>query len=336
MAKKAGLFVLIVVMVLSMMLTMASCGKDRFEPLDYSKAENWVETDTEGTKPVDVFFIYPTVAMETANKDGFASIDEMADMVVAIRMFQTSAYEESCNVYMPYYRQAAMALADKCNKDNATYLELLYNSKAYADISAALDYYFENYNNGKPFILAAHSQGSALEINVLKHYMQEHKEYLPRMVAAYAIGFAPSEDIFNEKTGLKFATGEDDYNVVVSFTTEGPTAEGKTILLPDKPMVINPLNWKTDDTYADPSLNKGTNVVAPDFSSVTLGPGVDDAQINLERKTVVCTTRSAEDYTISEESFATESFHQKEYSMYFENIRDNVRVRIEAYLKDAA
>ena len=302
--------------------------------MDYSKAENWVEKDTPGTKPVDVFFIYPTVAMATANEDGFASIDEMADAVKAVRLCQTSAYEESCNVYMPYYRQAAMALADTCGKDNATYLDLLYNSKAYTDISAALDYYFENYNNGRPFIIAAHSQGSAMEINVLTHYMQEHKEYLPRMVAAYAIGFAPSEEIFNAETGLKFATGEDDCNVVVSFTTEGPTAKGKTILLPEKPMVINPLNWKTDDTYADPSLNKGMGAPSPDYTSLTVEPGVDDAQINLKRKTVVCTTRSADDYTISEESFATESFHQKEYLMYFGNIRDNVRVRIETFLKN--
>jgi len=325
---------LIIVMVLVCTFTLAACAGKKTEPLDYSKEENWVDIQKDGTKQVDVFFIYPTVANETANKDGFASIDEMKDMAAVIRMAQTSVYEDSCNVYMPYYRQLAMTVADSCNKDNAKFLKLQYEGKAYSDIEAALDYYFENYNKGKPFILAGHSQGSAMIINVLTHYMQEHKDYLSRMVAAYAIGFAPSEDIFNDSTGLKFATGEDDYNVVISFNTEGPGASGKSILLPEKPMVINPLNWKTDDTYASVEMNKGTILVAPTMDSITPQPGRDDAQINLSRKTVVCTTRTSEDHTLAPDAFATESFHEKEYSFYYANLKENVKTRIDAYLAD--
>jgi len=329
-----GKRLLAVVMVLVGIVALTSCASQKTDALDYSKEESWVDIQKTGAKPVDVFFIYPTVAMRTANEDGFASISEMEDIAGVLRIWQAAVYEDSCNVYMPYYRQASMALADACNKDNAAYLELLYNSKAYSDIEAALDYYFEKYNKGKPFVLASHSQGSAMTINVLTHYMQEHKDLLSRMVAAYVIGFAPSEDIFNESTGLKFAAGEDDYNVVVSFTTEGPTATGKSILLPENPMVINPLNWKTDDTYASADLNKGTATISPTYDSMMLLPGKDDAQINLSRKTLVCTTRTSDDYTLSPESFATESFHQKEYSLYYANLKENVQVRIDAYFAD--
>lgn len=332
--KQKVLFVLSLVIMAAVLTSCATLAGNKVKPLDYSKECNWVDIEKSGTKPVDLFFIYPTVAMETKNSDGFASIEEMEDMVKVIRLCQASAYEESCNVYMPFYRQTAMTMADKCNKDNQTYLNLIYNSKAYTDIEAALDYYFENYNNGKPVVFASHSQGSAMLITVLTHYMQEHKEYLSRMIAAYAIGFAPSEEIFNEKTGLKFATCEDDYNVVVSFTTEGATATGKSILLPEHPMVINPLNWKTDTTYASKSLNKGALIVSPTLDSTTMGKGVDDAQINAERKTIICRTRTSAEYTISEESFATESFHEKEYSMYYGNLKDNVKVRIQAYFAD--
>jgi len=324
--------VLIMMLILSCIITSAACGSKKVEKLDYSKEENWVDIQKCGTKPADVFYIYPTVAMETANEDGFASLSEMKDMAGVIRLCQTSVYEDSCNVYMPFYRQASMTLADSCNKDNATYLNLIYNSKAYVDIEAALDYYFENYNQGKPFILASHSQGSAMAINVLTHYMQKHKDYLSRMVAAYVIGFAPSEDIFNETTGLKFATGEDDCNVVISFTTESSDATGKSILLPEKPMVINPLNWTTDDTYASADLNKGTIAVAPTLDSITLQPGRDDAQINLDRKTVICTTRTSAEYTISPDSFSAGSFHEKEYSFYYVNLKENVKTRVDAYL----
>jgi len=324
----------VIALVLIGVMTTTACESKKTEPLDYSKEENWVDIQKDGTMPVDVFFVYPTIVDETENKDGFASISEMKSMAQVVRMLQTSVYEDSCNVYMPFYRQTAMSLANSCNKDNSAYLKLIDNSKAYKDIEAALDYYFDNYNNGKPFILAGHSQGSAMLTDVLTHYMQEHKEYLSRMVAAYLIGFAPSEDIFNESTGLKFATCEDDYNVVISFTTEGPTATGKSILLPEKPMVINPLNWKTDDTYASADLNKGTIVVAPTGDSVTYQPGRDDAQINLTRKTLVCTTRTSEDYSIAPEAFSTESFHEKEYLMYYSNLKENVQVRIDAYFAE--
>jgi len=319
-------------LIFACIMTLSACGSKKQDTLDYSKEENWVDIQKCGTKPVDVFFIYPTVVDQTENKDGFASISEMKDMASVIRLCQTSVYEESCNVYMPFYRQASMALAYSCDKDNAAYLDLLYNSKAYLDIEAALDYYFDNYNNGKPFVLASHSQGSAMTVDVLTHYMQEHKDYLSRMVAAYVIGFAPSEDIFNESTGLKFASGEDDFNVVVSFTTEGPTATGKSILLPEKPMVINPLSWTTDDTYASADLNKGLIVLSPTYDSITPQPGRDDAQINLSRKTVVCTTRTADDYTLAPDAFATESFHEREYSFYYMNLKENVKTRINAYL----
>jgi len=327
--------ILILCLLLVSLIGLTGCEnktKETIQSLDYSKEENWVDIQKCGTKPVDVFFIYPTVAMETVNEDGFASIDEMKDMAAVIRLCQTSVYEDSCNVYMPFYRQASMTLANSCEKDNARFLDLQYNSKAYLDIEAALDYYFDNYNNDKPFILAGHSQGSAMLINVLTHYMQEHKEYLSRMVAAYVIGFAPSEDIFNDSTGLKFAQGEDDVNVVISFNTEGANAEGKSILLPEKPMIINPLTWTSDDSYGSSELNKGAIDVAPSFDSYELIEGTDDAQINLERKTLVCTTKSSDYFTIAPEAFSTESFHEREYSMYYGNLKQNVQTRIDAYL----
>ncbi|MBQ4402434.1 MAG: DUF3089 domain-containing protein [Synergistaceae bacterium] len=41
--------------------------------------------------------------------------------------------------------------------------------------TAALDYYFENCNNGRPFIIAVHSQGSMIALLVLKKYFREHR-----------------------------------------------------------------------------------------------------------------------------------------------------------------
>ena len=77
--------------------------------LDYSKAENWVDRPTEATKPVDVFFIYPTV---TGFRDPVQICEVTDSEMVAgaqmVRQIQASVFEESCNIYMPFYRQISM------------------------------------------------------------------------------------------------------------------------------------------------------------------------------------------------------------------------------------
>ncbi len=62
------------------------------------------------------------------------------------------------------------------------------------DVYAALDYYFKHYNQGRPFILAGHSQGSMMLKIALTDYFKEHTDYLERMVAAYVIGFSITTD----------------------------------------------------------------------------------------------------------------------------------------------
>ena len=69
-------------------------GIEKFQTkIDYSKAENWVERPAEATKPVDVFFIYPTV---TGFRDP-VQICELTDseMVAGaqfVRQVQTSVF----------------------------------------------------------------------------------------------------------------------------------------------------------------------------------------------------------------------------------------------------
>jgi hypothetical protein len=56
------------------------------------------------------------------------------------------------------------------------------------DIIAAFDYYIKNLNDGRPFILAGHSQGSIMILEILASYMKANPEVYRRMIAAYAIG----------------------------------------------------------------------------------------------------------------------------------------------------
>ena len=189
--------------------------------------------------------------------------DEMIKGAESEYIGHATAYADSTNVFMPYYRQAGMPVMKKAWKETGD-CEAAITGMPYDDITAALDYYFENYNEGRPFIIAGHSQGSCMTKLLLKKYFKDHPEYYDRMVAAYVIGYSVTKDDLEANPHLKFATGETDTGVIISYNTEGPkNAEEKAetaVLLPNA-ISINPLNWKLDETYAPASENLGSLVV---------------------------------------------------------------------------
>ena len=215
---------------------------------DYSDEEHWLSLP-EITKDVDAFYIYSTSYIESSFEEGapnFAPLDNPEMIMRASGEYITNAsvFEESCNVFVPWYRQMGIKYAAEVQKETGS-LDAGLASLPYTDIKAALDYFFEKCNNGRPFIIAAHSQGSALLKYVLKTYFKEHQDYYKRMVAAYPIGFSITKDDLEQYPYLKFAEGESDAGVIISYNTEGPknveeNANNKVVL--PGAISINPLN----------------------------------------------------------------------------------------------
>ena len=198
--------------------------------------------------------------------------------------------------------------------------------------------FFEKCNNGRPYIIAAHSQGSALLKYVLKNYFKEHQDYYKRMVAAYPIGFSITKDDLEQYPYLKFAEGESDAGVIISYSTEGPKNveenDNNKVVLPGA-ISINPLNWKRDETYAPASENKGSIVLEKDGDTpVRKIVKLDvDAQVNLARGVIVTTTK--EPVTNMPDFFGPASFHENDYSFFYNNIKENVAKRIATYKSNA-
>jgi acetyl esterase/lipase len=207
----------------------------------------------------------------------------------------------------------------------------------YDDITAALDYYFENYNEGRPFVIAGHSQGAAILRLVLKDYFKDHPEYYERMVAAYPIGYSVTKDFLEENPHLKFATGETDTGVIISWNTEGPknVEENATnVLVLPNAISINPLNWKLDETYAPASENLGSVVIDEKTGTTEILDIGGDAQVNIARGTVI-TNADAVPNDMTEYT-GPQSYHQDDYSIFYNNIKDNVAKRIAAYQENSS
>ncbi len=306
---------------------------------DYSRASSWYKIP-EITRDVDTFYIYSTVYFESSFKKGapdYATLDnpEMLEGVKDEYVTNASVYEKSTNVFVPYYRQAGMRFAAEIRMKTGD-IDAALGGISYDDIRAALDCYFKNFNNGRPFIIAGHSQGSAMVKYVLKNYFREHPEYYRRMVAAYVIGFSVTEDDLKKYPHLKFAAGERDTGVIVSWNTEGPknVKENATnaVVLPNA-ISINPLNWKRDETYAPASRNLGSfmpNEKARRYEITDIGA---DAQVVLARGVIV--TNARYDHPAAAEFFGPQSYHEDDYTFYYNNLKDNVAKRIAAFQRRA-
>ena len=83
--------------------------------IDYSQNASWYKIP-EITKDIDTFYIYSTVTMSANEGDpDYATLDnaEMLEGVKIEHAIKSSVFEESTNVFIPYYRQASMKLMGK-------------------------------------------------------------------------------------------------------------------------------------------------------------------------------------------------------------------------------
>jgi len=298
--------------------------------IDYSDNNNWLNVPTEITKDIDVIYYYPTSYTPEAGSGVVVSDIDDQNMKISARDWfdrQATIFDDTCNIYAPFYRQldASYALT-LTNEEN----DELFQYAASKDAADALDYYFKNYNNGRPFFLAGHSQGSETVLYLLKNYFKEHQDYYSRMIAAYAIGYSVTEEYLNENTHLKFATSDTDTGVIISYNTEGIENSGKhNAVLLKNTKCINPINWKTDSTYASKEENLDSRINGNDVS------GIADAYINVERGSLVTTADlkySMGTNKIVSSIFGPQCFHGNDYDLYYYSLKKNVSDRVNAYL----
>ncbi len=188
-------------------------------PPDYSKEESWAVLPSlwnnslqevvgkPESKIADVFFIYPTLFTDKKEADWNADIFDKAtrdNVIEKAVVYQASAWVKAANLYVPFYRQAHYRIfVDPYSKQGKQAGVL-----AYSDVKRAFKYYLDHYNNGKPIIIASHSQGTIHAKRLLKEFF-DGKPLQRNLIAAYLIGSKILEEEFEELKVLndKEATG---------------------------------------------------------------------------------------------------------------------------------
>jgi len=178
-------------------------------PVDYGKSANWLclpgEADScarplsitalnpsgygsSGLSPVakdpplDCFIVYPTVSRdEGLNSDLNPGEGEEKAAVEA----QFARFAGVCRTFVPIYRSMTIgAVTAAAAGADVTEPAMI----AYADVRNAWRSYLAHHNQGRPFVLLGHSQGSLLLIKLLADEIEGRPE-AKRMVRAILPGF---------------------------------------------------------------------------------------------------------------------------------------------------
>ena len=320
---------LILVLTMLAALCMSGCASKQSENL-YAQPENWayLETDT-GDKAADVFFICPTVYGGDGTTFNMALDDEKTkESFVGATNMEKGIYDGDCRFFAPYYRQAGLNVYEMEIANREQYLRI-----AYEDVKLAFEYYLEHYNNGRPIVLAGFSQGADLSIRLLKDCFADEKVN-SLLVACYAIGWSISEAELAEFPHLKAAQSETDTGVIISFNSEAEEiTDSLTIPAGTKTLAINPLNWQTDSTPADKSLNKGACFTSYSGKIKNEIPQLTGAYIDPVRGALKVTDVTAEEYPPKLSIFEAGVYHLYDYQFFYRNLQENVSVRVAEYIR---
>lgn len=269
----------------------------------------------------DVFFLYPTIySGQEGDTQWNAPVDDEAfnqRVDESTILFQASAFNAAGKVYAPRYRQAHLS---------AYYTEDSLAAKkafelAYQDLKKAFRYYLEHYNEGRPIIIAAHSQGTTHGRRLIKELF-DGKPLQKQLVAAYLIGIPVLK---NEFEHIGVCQSPEETGCFVSWRTykKGYIPDNRTS---ETIAVVNPLTWTTDSEVADISLNKGGllrnfDKIYPELTNaqIVAGQGILWAQKPKFFGNFLLLRRN---------------YHIADINFYYSNVRENAVLRVERFVED--
>ncbi len=306
---------------------------------DFKQESAWLAKPDKISKPVDVFYVYPTIYVGKSPKNMDISNQKLRDNAKGLLTAQAGVYSPHANLFAPFYRQqsAASQSMEPNNGGRNAFADPVFRI-GYGDVERAFDYYIKNLNPDRPFILAGHSQGSMVIVELMRRRLN-NPALQKRLVAAYPIGYSVTRQDLKKYPWMKPARGETDTGRIITFNTQGPNAKGSPVLLTGA-IAINPLNWKTDATAA----SRMKNVKAEFFNDATgelieTIPHFAGAYIDTRTGALIATDiqpiKSKKIDIVNMGRWPAEVYHRYDYAFWYNNLKQNVKKRIDAYLEKA-
>jgi hypothetical protein len=306
-------------------------------PPDYSTLKFWAasphKADASDQIPVflndekrellaDVFFIHPTIYdndADTASWNAWLNDEKVnTETDNTTILLQASVFNGSSRVFAPRYRQANMEVFYKMGTPRATEAFDL----AYSDIKTAFQYYLKNENKGRPIIIAGHSQGALHAIRLLKEFF-DGSPLQKQLVCAYIPGYRIKSEDFKS---IPVGTTPNQTGCFLGWRSY-LKGELPKKLEPEKgnSVCVNPLTWTTSTEWASPQLHQGIMLgfesIIPNTVSAGIEPNMKILWVDIPPQ-------------ILEMLEKKKDLHIYDFNLFWMNIRENVKLRIDVWLKE--
>lgn len=267
---------------------------------------------------VDVFFLHPTMyTMKMKDNKMNADIDDdylNAKTDYSTILYQASVFNQHARVFAPRYREAhlsAYIIKDTIAAKKAFDL-------AYEDVRTAFIFYLKNYNNGRPIIIASHSQGSTHALRLLKEFF-ENAPLQKQLVAAYIVGMGIPKEYF---VTLKPCEDSLQTGCFCGWRTfrKGfipPYIKSEN----ENSYVTNPLTWTSSSIYGEKKINNGS--VLYKFNKIYTH--TTDA---LTTNNILWVKKPKFPLSFL---YLKKNYHAGDINLFYINLRENIETRIGAY-----
>ena len=271
---------------------------------------------SEGPGTADVFYLHPTIFEEGAAWNASLDSTELNDKVDRWPVrHQAAIFNGAGRVFAPRYRQAHIRVFRVQDTLSLGALQI-----AYADIRAAFQYYLDHWDEGRPIVIAAHSQGSWHARWLLQEFF-DGTPLQDRLVAAYIPGMDIYPTDFKSLPACEGATDQHCYCTWMSYGTGylPPWLATK----PAAPSVIHPITWTTQPDLTNPRDAHG-GAVRESFRNKN--PGSITARVTSDG---VLWVDQPHMFLVGK-WLHRDNWHVGDFNLFWSDIRDNVHERVEA------
>ena len=180
--------------------------------------------------PFDCFYVYPT--LDYSSEPGNHAFSEPNPLEAITTQFQAARFGSLCDLYVPRYRQATIGSYPR-GGDAGDLFDLEPFQVAYADVLDAFQTYMATDNDGRPFVLLGHSQGTHHLIRLLQEELDDSPALRSRLVSALLVGptgrlrVPPGETVGGTFENIPLCTSSTETGCAVGFdsyaASEPPT-----------------------------------------------------------------------------------------------------------------